>query len=65
MVNDAGVSLSGQGGDSGVAEGLAADLRAGGGTAVACADSVSDWNSAQRIVACALDTYGRIDAVIE
>uniref|UniRef100_UPI0039F0F5A0 SDR family NAD(P)-dependent oxidoreductase n=1 Tax=Bordetella sputigena TaxID=1416810 RepID=UPI0039F0F5A0 len=64
VVNDVGVSLSGQGGDAGVAEGLAAELRAAGGSAVACGDSVSDWNSAQRIIACALDTYGRIDAVI-
>lgn len=64
VVNDVGVSLSGQGGDSGVAQDLATELRAAGGTAVACVDSVSDWSSAQRIVACALDHYGRIDAVI-
>ena len=64
VVNDVGVSLAGQGGDSSVAEGLAAELRAAGGMAVACTDSVSDWGGAQRILACALDHFDRIDAVI-
>jgi NAD(P)-dependent dehydrogenase (short-subunit alcohol dehydrogenase family) len=64
VVNDVGVSLTGQGGDSAVAEALAADIRAAGGQAVSNADNVSDWNSAQRIVACALDHFGRVDAVV-
>ncbi|HZD20644.1 MAG TPA: SDR family oxidoreductase, partial [Burkholderiales bacterium] len=35
-----------------------------GGTALANADSVADWASANRIVQSALDSYRRIDAVV-
>lgn len=64
VVNDVGVTLTGQGGDSGVAERLAAEIVAAGGTAVSNADSVADAAGAQRIVACALDHFGRVDALI-
>lgn len=64
VVNDVGVSLVGEGGDRGVAEGLAAEIRAMGGQAVANTDSVSDWAGAQRIIACAIETFGRVDAVV-
>lgn len=64
VVNDVGVSLVGEGGDRGVAEGLAAEIRSVGGQAVANTDSVSDWAGAQRIIACAIETFGRVDAVV-
>ncbi len=64
VVNDIGVSLSGEGHDAGRAEQLAAEIRATGGAAVANTDTVSEWDGAQRLVSCALDHFGRIDAVV-
>lgn len=64
VCNDIGVSLTGEGGDSGVVEGVSADIRAAGGVAVANTDSVSTSAGAAKIVQCALDHFGRVDAVI-
>ncbi len=43
---------------------MAEQIRAAGGEAVANTDSVSTWNGANAIVQCALDNFGRIDAVV-
>ena len=40
------------------------EIRAAGGTAVANTDSVSEWESANRIVQTAIDAFGRIDIVV-
>lgn len=64
VVNDLGVSMTGEGGDKGPAERVAAEIWAAGGEAVANTDSVSGWSSANAIVQCALDHFGRIDAVV-
>jgi NAD(P)-dependent dehydrogenase (short-subunit alcohol dehydrogenase family) len=58
------VALNGAGGDSSVGEALAEQIRANGGEAVANAESVASANGGQRIIECALDNFGRIDAVI-
>jgi NAD(P)-dependent dehydrogenase (short-subunit alcohol dehydrogenase family) len=39
-------------------------IKAKGGNAAASTDSVADWTSANRIVQCALDSFGRIDIVV-
>lgn len=64
VVNDPGRSP--QGGDTsrGPADTVVAEIRAAGGDAVACYDSVADHAQAGRIVQCALDTFGRLDIVI-
>ncbi|MDW8468658.1 MAG: SDR family oxidoreductase [Burkholderiales bacterium] len=64
VVNDVGASVTGEGRDAGPAERVVAEIRARGGTAVANTDSVADWASANRIVATALDAFGRIDVVV-
>jgi NAD(P)-dependent dehydrogenase (short-subunit alcohol dehydrogenase family) len=64
VVNDLGASVSGEGKDAGPAQKVADEIKRTGGTAVANTDSVAEWASANRIVACALDTYGRIDVVV-
>lgn len=64
VVNDLGVSVSGEGSDATPAQKVVAEIKAAGGEAVANADSVSEWNAANRIIQCALDTFGRIDGVI-
>ena len=64
VVNDIGVSLSGEGGDMTPAQEVVNDIRKAGGEAVANYDSVAEFGSAGKIVQCALDSYGRIDCVV-
>jgi NAD(P)-dependent dehydrogenase (short-subunit alcohol dehydrogenase family) len=64
VVNDIGASVSGEGKDAGPAHKVVAEIQAKGGTAVANTDSVADWDSANRIVKCAIDNYQKIDVVV-
>src|SRR5512134_3034877 len=64
LVNDIGTSTSGVGSDAGPAQRVVAEIEAAGGSAAANTDSVADAASANRIVQCALDHFGRIDGVI-
>lgn len=64
VINDIGVSLEGEGGSASPAEETKALIEAAGGQAAISTDSVSDWESAKKIVQCALDSFGRIDAVV-
>ncbi|RYE03062.1 MAG: SDR family NAD(P)-dependent oxidoreductase [Sphingomonadales bacterium] len=64
VVNDIGASLDGQTGAGRPAEDVVAEIRAAGGEAVASFDSVSDWDSAHRIIDTALDAFGAIDIVV-
>ncbi|MGO4157212.1 SDR family NAD(P)-dependent oxidoreductase [Cupriavidus sp. YAF13] len=64
VVNDIGVSLTGEGGDAGPAQRVVDEIVAAGGIAVANTDSVSSWQGANAIVQCAIDNFGRIDAVV-
>ena len=64
LVNDLGTSVKGEGADAGPAQKVVNEIRAAGGTAAASTDSVADWTAANRIVQAALDTFGRIDAVV-
>jgi len=43
---------------------VVAEIKAGGGDAVASFESVAEWDSAHRIIQCAVDTFGRIDGVV-
>ncbi len=64
VVNDLGASIDGQGRDLSRAQAVVDEIRAFGGEAVANGDSVADWDAAHRMVTQAVETYGRIDAVI-
>jgi NAD(P)-dependent dehydrogenase (short-subunit alcohol dehydrogenase family) len=64
VVNDIGASVAGDGGSAGPAQSVAEEIRALGAQAVANTDSVADAASAARIVANALDAFGRIDVVV-
>lgn len=64
VVNDLGVSLTGEGGDASPAEQVVAEITAMGGKAVANHDSVADWDGACAMVKAAVDNFGRIDAVV-
>ncbi len=64
VVNDVGGALSGEGRDAGPASEVVSEIRSRGGEAVASTDDVADWESAQRIVRTAVESFGRLDAVI-
>jgi len=64
VVNDIGASVSGEGGDTGPAQRVVAEIIAAGGQATANTDSVSESASAGRIVQNALDVFGRVDVVV-
>ncbi|OWT59054.1 SDR family NAD(P)-dependent oxidoreductase [Candidimonas nitroreducens] len=64
IVNDIGAALDGQGADASPAQQAVDDIHAAGGQAAASYDSVADWDAAQRIVQSAVDTFGRIDIVV-
>jgi NAD(P)-dependent dehydrogenase (short-subunit alcohol dehydrogenase family) len=64
VVNDIGASVSGEGQDAGPAQTVVNEIKAAGGEACANTDSVSDANSAARIVQTALDVFGRIDVIV-
>jgi NAD(P)-dependent dehydrogenase (short-subunit alcohol dehydrogenase family) len=64
VVNDIGVSLAGEGADKGPADEVVAAIRSARGQAVANTDSVATFGSAAKIIQCALDSFGRIDCVV-
>jgi NAD(P)-dependent dehydrogenase (short-subunit alcohol dehydrogenase family) len=64
LVNDIGTSVKGEGRDAGPAQKVVAEIRQKGGTAVANTDSVAEWESANRIVQAAVDSFGKIDVVV-
>ncbi len=64
VVNDLGGALDGAGSDASLAAAVAEEIRAAGGEAVASTDSVSEREGARRIVETALETWGRVDVLI-
>jgi NAD(P)-dependent dehydrogenase (short-subunit alcohol dehydrogenase family) len=64
VVNDIGTSVKGEGKDAGPAQKVVEEIRNTGGKAVASTESVSEWESANRIVQAALDAFGKIDIVV-
>lgn len=64
VVNDIGASLDGEGRDLGPAAAVVDEIRAGGGEAAANTDSISERAGAQRLIEQAIDTFGRIDCVV-
>ncbi len=64
VVNDLGGSRDGSGADSGPAQAVVNEILAMGGEAVANGDSVTEAAGAERMVAAALDRWGRLDVVV-
>ncbi len=64
VVNDLGASIKGGDADAGPAEEVAAEIRAAGGEAVACTESVATPEGGKAIIQAALDHYGKIDILI-
>ncbi|WP_313325376.1 SDR family oxidoreductase [Pseudomonas qingdaonensis] len=61
VVNDLGGSTHGEGASASAADRVVAEIREAGGRAVASHDSVTDG---ERIVQQALDTFGRVDVLV-
>lgn len=64
VVNDPGASLKGEGVDIGPAQEVVQEIKAAGGEAVACTESVATAAGGKAIIQAALDHYGRIDILI-
>lgn len=64
VVNDVGTSMSGEGADPSVAEGVVAEIVAAGGEAVVSLDPVDTPDGAAAIVSAATGAFGRLDAVV-
>jgi NAD(P)-dependent dehydrogenase (short-subunit alcohol dehydrogenase family) len=64
IVNDPGASIKGDGTDVGPAEEVVREIRAAGGEAFACTESVATPEGGKAIIQAALDHFGRIDVLI-
>lgn len=64
VVNDLGGANDGSGADAGPAQEVVDEIVAAGGEAVANADDVATWDGAARLVAQAVEGYGRLDVVV-
>ena len=64
IVNDLGGSRDGTGTDRGPAQEVVDEIIAAGGEAVVNTDDISDWAGAERLIGQAIDTYGRLDVLI-
>jgi len=64
VVNDLGGTVHGEGNDAATADSVVAEIEAAGGTAVAEYSSVADPEGAEAIVQRAIDSFGRVDILI-
>jgi NAD(P)-dependent dehydrogenase (short-subunit alcohol dehydrogenase family) len=64
VVNDLGGAFDGTGADAGPAAEVVAEIRAAGGEAVANGDDVSDFDAAHAMIQQAIDTFGRVDVLV-
>ncbi|MEV1132632.1 SDR family NAD(P)-dependent oxidoreductase [Rhodococcus coprophilus] len=64
VVDDPGAAINGENVDSGPADEVVREIRAAGGEAVACTESVATAEGGRAIVQAALDNYGRIDILV-
>ena len=64
VVNDIGAARGGGGEDSTIADAVAEEIRTAGGSAAADTNDVSTRDGAERLVAGALDRFGRVDVVV-
>lgn len=64
LVNDLGVERDGSAGTEGPAHDVVAEIRAAGGEADVNGADVADWDQAAAMIAQAVDTWGRLDALV-
>ena len=64
VVVDPGVNVDGSGADHSVAAQVVEEIKAAGGDAVACMESVVTMEGGEKIIQTAVDTFGRLDVVV-
>ena len=64
VVVDPGVNVDGSGADNSVAAQVVEEIKAAGGDAVACMESVVTMEGGEKIIQTAVDTFGRLDVVV-
>ena len=64
VVNDLGAAADGSGKAEGPAAEVVRAIRDAGGEAVANGDDVADWDGARRLVQSAIETFGRLDVLV-
>jgi NAD(P)-dependent dehydrogenase (short-subunit alcohol dehydrogenase family) len=64
IVNDPGFSMNGEGADPGPADAVVREIKALGGEAVACTETVATPAGGKAIIQAALDHYRRVDILI-
>jgi NAD(P)-dependent dehydrogenase (short-subunit alcohol dehydrogenase family) len=64
LVADFGVGMAGENPSSEVAEAVVAEITKAGGEAIAVADDISKMESGERLIATAVEKWGRIDGVV-
>jgi NAD(P)-dependent dehydrogenase (short-subunit alcohol dehydrogenase family) len=64
LVADLGVGMAGEDPSSEVAEAVVAEITKAGGEAIAVADDISKMESGGRLIATAVEKWGRIDGVV-
>ncbi|MBI1814637.1 MAG: SDR family NAD(P)-dependent oxidoreductase [Deltaproteobacteria bacterium] len=64
VVNDLGGGFDGSGASTGPAQDVVNEIKKMGGDAVANGESVTDFKGAKRIVQCAIDTFGKLNIVV-
>jgi NAD(P)-dependent dehydrogenase (short-subunit alcohol dehydrogenase family) len=64
VVNDLGAEIDGSGRSEGPAHEVVEEIRALGGDAVVNGDDVGDWEGGARLVRTALESFGRLDVVV-
>jgi NAD(P)-dependent dehydrogenase (short-subunit alcohol dehydrogenase family) len=64
IVNDVGGSRAGEGADTTPAEQTVQDVKSAGGDAALNTDDVSSWRGAESLVKQAVDTWGKLDVLV-
>ena len=64
LVADYGVGMAGEDPSSEVADAVVAEITKAGGEAIAVADDISKMDSGERLIATAVEKWGRIDGVV-
>lgn len=64
VVNDLGTTADGKGAVTGPAQDVVEEITSMGGEAIADGSDVTDWDSAERMVSTAIDTYGDLHILV-
>jgi NAD(P)-dependent dehydrogenase (short-subunit alcohol dehydrogenase family) len=64
IVNDLGGDVTGHGSDLTPAQAVSDEITAAGGAAVVSGHDVSDWGAAAELVTLAVETFGRLDVLV-